>query len=92
MKRKRHTASQIVSKLREVEAAQAKGRSLAEVAKEIGVSEHTIWRWRNQYGSAVREDVKRFRELERENSRLKKVVAEQVMDIESLKELLRKKW
>lgn len=92
MKRKRHSPSQVVSKLREAEEALAKGASLGQVCKQLGVSEHTFYRWRKQYGGLTEDDAKRLKDLERENTRLKRIVADQVMDIDSLKELLRKKW
>ncbi len=85
--RKRHTAEQIVEKVREVEAALAAGQSLAEIAKAHEVAETTISRWRNQYGGMTSPEVKRLRELERENARLKKMVADQALDIDMLKEL-----
>ena len=85
--RKRHTPEQIVEKVREVEAALAAGRSLAEIAKSHGVAETTVHRWRNQYGGMTSPEVKRLRELERENARLKKLVADQALDIDMLKEV-----
>jgi transposase-like protein len=92
MKRKRHTPIQIVSKLREADAALAKGASVAQVCKQLEVSEHTYYRWRKQYGSLSEDEAKRLKELERENTKLKRIVADQTMDIDTLKELLRKKW
>ena len=85
--RKRHTPEQIVEKVREVEAALAAGRDLAEIAKSHGVAETTISRWRNQYGGMTSPEVKRLKELERENARLKKMVADQALDIDMLKEI-----
>ena len=85
--RKRHTAEQIVEKVREVEAALAAGQSLAEIAKAHEVAETTISHWRNQYGGMTSPEMKRLRELERENARLKKMVADQALDIDMLKEL-----
>ena len=92
MKRKRHTPVQVVSKLREAEAALAKGANIAQVCKQLGVSEHTYYRWRKQYGQLNQDEAKRLKELERENTKLKRIVADQTMDIDTLKELLRKKW
>jgi putative transposase len=87
MKRKRHTPEEIVLRLREVERAEAEGQSVAQVCKTLGVSEQTLLRWRKQYGGMAQPEVKRLRELERENERLKKLVAEQALDISMLKEI-----
>jgi transposase-like protein len=87
MKRKRHTPEQIIRKLREAEAQIAGGATIAAVVKKLGVSEVTFHRWRAQYGGMKVHHEKRLRELERENSRLKKLVAEQALDIDILKEV-----
>jgi putative transposase len=87
MKRKRHKPDQIIRKLREAEAQLAGGATIAEVAGELGVSETTFHRWRAQYGGMKADDAKRLRELERENARLKRIVAEQAVDISILKEV-----
>jgi len=92
MKGKRHTPAQVVAKLRDAEAALAKGASIAQVCKQLGVSEHTYYRWRKQYGQMSQDEAKRLKDLERENAKLKRIVADQTMDIDTLKELLRKKW
>ena len=92
MKRKRHTPTQIISKLREAEEAQAQGSSVAQICKRLSISEHTYYRWRQTYGKLSEDEAKRLKELERENARLKKLVAEQALDNDTLKELLRKKW
>lgn len=92
MKGKRHTPAQVVAKLRDAEAALAKGASIAQVCKQLGVSEHTYYRWRKQYGQLSQDEAKRLKDLERENAKLKRIVADQRMDIDTLKELLRKKW
>lgn len=89
MKRKRHTPEQIIRKLRGADARLAEGASTAEVARELGVSETTFHRWRAQYGGMKAVEAKRLRELERENARLKKIVAEQALDISILKETAR---
>ena len=89
MKRKRHTPEQIIRKLREADALLSGGRTVPEVARELGVSETTFHRWRNQYGGMKAEEARRLRELERENARLKQIVAEQVLDISILKEVAR---
>ena len=87
MKRKRHTPEQIVAKLREAEMAHAAGKTMAEIARQLGISEQTFLRWRNQYGGMKSDEMKRLRELEAENARLKKMVADQALDIDMLKEL-----
>lgn len=92
MKRKRHTPSQIVAKLREAEELIGRGQSMAQAAKQLSVSEHTLYRWRNEYGPKGQDDPRMLKELERENTRLKKIVAEQAVDIRLLKEMLGKKW
>ena len=89
MKKNRHTPEQIIRKLREAEAKLAGGASIPEVARELGVSEVTFHRWRNRYGGMRPDSTKRLRELEKENARLKKIVAEQAVDISILKEVSR---
>ena len=87
--KKRHTPEQIVRKLREAEAELAAGVSVPEVARRLGISEATFHRWRNQYGGMKADAMKRLKELESENARLKKIVAEQAVDIDILKEVSR---
>ena len=87
MKRKRHTPDEVISKLRDVDAVLSNGGTLADAGKKIGVTETTLHRWRNAYGGIKAQDMKRLKELERENQRLKKVVADMVLDIEMLKEV-----
>lgn len=89
MKRKRHTPEQIIRKLRDAEARLVSGATIPEVAKELGISETTFHRWRAQYGGMKADEAKRLRELEKENARLKKIVAEQALDISILKEVAR---
>jgi len=89
MKRTRHTPEQVIRKLREADRMLAEQKSIAEVAKGLGVSENTYHRWRNQYGGMKADDVKRLKELERENQRLKRIVANQALDIDGLKEIAR---
>lgn len=86
MKRTRHSAEQIVSKLREADAMIAAGRSIAQVVQQLGVSEQTFHRWRNQYGGMKADEARRLKELELENTRLKKLVADQALDMAILKE------
>ena len=89
MKRTRHTPEQVIRKLREADRMLAEHKAIAEIAKELGVSENTYHRWRNQYGGMKADDVKRLKELERENLRLKRIVANQALDIDGLKEIAR---
>ncbi len=92
MKRTRHTPEQVIRKLREADRMLAEGKGAAEIAKELGVSENTYHRWRNQYGGMKADDVKRLKELERENGRLKRIVADQALNIDALKEVSRGNW
>jgi transposase-like protein len=92
MKRRRHTPEQIIRKLREGEKQLGAGAELAGVLKHLEVTEATWYRWRNQYGGMKADEAKRLKELERENARLKKMVAEQALDIDMLKELNRGNW
>jgi putative transposase len=92
MKRRRHTPEQVVRKLREADRLLAEGRSLPEVAKALEVSEATYHRWRAQYGGMKADDVKRLKELERENVTLKRIVANKEVEIEGLKEIARGNW
>jgi len=86
MSRKRHTPEQIIRKLREAEVELGKGQTTAEVARKIGVTEQTYYRWRKEYGGLRLDQAKRLKELERENARLKKLLAEQTLDNAILKE------
>ncbi len=86
MGRKRFTVEQIIRKLREAEVKLAKGLSVAQVAKKLGITEQTYYRWRKEYGGLKLDQAKRLKELERENARLKRLVAEQALDIAILKE------
>lgn len=87
MKRKRHSPEEIIRKLREADALLANGATITEVAKRFGVSETTFHRWRNQYGGMKAPEAKRLRELEKENARLKRIVADQALDNQILKEV-----
>jgi putative transposase len=86
MARKKHTAEQIIGKLREIEVGLAAGRSVAEMCRSIAVSEQTYYRWRAAYGGLKLDQAKRLKELERENGRLRKAVAELTLDKLILKE------
>jgi putative transposase len=89
---KRHTPEQIVRKLRQAEVELAAGTSVPEVARRLGISEATFHRWRTQYGGMKADAMKHLKELEAENARLKKIVAEQALDIDILKEVSRKNF
>jgi putative transposase len=92
MKRRRHTPEQIIRKLREAERLLGEGKTIPEAARELGVSEQTFHRWRNQYGGMKADDVKRLKELERENSSLKAIVADQALEVRALKEISKGNW
>ena len=87
MKRRRHTPEQIIRKLAEGDKLLGEGQEVAEVARHLEVTEQTWYRWKNQYGGMKANDAKRLKELEKENQRLKKIVADQALDIDLLKEL-----
>ena len=86
-KRRRHTPEQIIKKLRDADAMLAVGKSVGEVLQALEVSEATLSRWRSQYGGMKSEEAKRLKTLEEENNRLKKIVADQALDISMLKEI-----
>lgn len=92
MKGRKHSPEQIIRKLREADRMLAEGKTNAEIAKALEVTEWTMSRWRNQYGGLKGDDAKRLKELEKENSRLKRIVADQTLDIDMLKEIARGKW
>ncbi len=92
MSRKRYSTEQIIQKLREAEVALAKGHSVGEVAKQLGITEQTYYRWRKEYGGLKTDQAKRLKELERENARLKKVVADLALDKAILKEAANPNW
>ena len=89
MARKRFTPEQIINHLREAEILVNQGKTVAEACRQIGVSEQTYYRWRREYGGMEVEQVRRLKHLEQENTRLKKLVAEQALDIDILKEAAR---
>lgn len=86
-KRKRHSPEQIVKKLRDVDAMLAAGKSVGEVLQSLAVSEATLSRWRSQYGGMKSEEAKRLKTLEEENIRLKRIIGDQALDIQMLKEI-----
>ena len=86
MARRRHTAEQIIHKLREAEIALSQGQTVSAVCKQIEVTQQTYYRWRKEYGGLRTDQAKRLRELEKENARLKKLVADQALDNAILRE------
>ncbi len=92
MKRSRHTPQQIIRKLRDAERLLGEGKTIAEASKELGISEQTFHRWRNQYGGMKAADAKRLKELEKENRSLKAIVADQALEVRALKEISRGNW
>ena len=89
MKRRHHNPEQIVRKLREADRMLGEGTARVKVCKHLEVTEQTYYRWRNQYGGMEADDAKRLKELEKENARLKRIVADQALDIDMLKEVSR---
>ena len=87
MARRRHSPDQILAKLRDADVMLADGRPLAEIAKKLEVSEQTYHRWRNQYGGMKGPEMKRLKELERENGMLKRLVADQALQVRVLKDI-----
>ena len=89
VKAKRHTPNQVIRKLREAELLLGEGKTTAEVAKALEVSENTFHRWRNQYGGMKANDAKRLKELEKENGQLKRIVADKELENLALREIAR---
>ena len=87
MSRKRHTPEQIIRKLREAEVELAKGQPTVDVIRKLGITEQTYYRWRKEYGGLRVDQAKRLKELEKENARLKKLVADVSLDNAILKEV-----
>ena len=92
MAMKRHRAEQIVAKLRQIEVLTAQDKVLAAACKEAAVSEQTYYRWRKEYGGLKLEQAKKFKELERENARLKRIVADLSLEKAMLKEVASGNW
>ena len=86
MARKRHTAEEIVAKLRQVDVLSAQGRPIADAIRAIGVTEVTYYRWRNEYGGLKGDQIKRLKELEVENTRLRRAVSDLTLDKQILRE------
>ena len=87
MSRKRHTPEQIIRKLREAEVELAKGQPTVDVIRKLGITEQTYYRWRKEYGGLRVDQAKRLKELEKENARLKQLVADVSLDNAILKEV-----
>ena len=90
--RMRHKPEQVILKLRQAEAELAQGVSVGQVCQQLGISETTFNRWRLQYGGMKADEARRLKELEGENVRLKKLVAELSLDKQMLLEVAQKKW
>ncbi len=92
MPAKRFSVEQIVAKLREAEKLQGQGMTIPQSCKRLGISDQTFYRWRLKYGALKEDEALRLKALEQENARLKRIVAEQALDISMLKDLQRGKW
>jgi transposase-like protein len=92
MARRRHTPEQIVRKLQEADRLLGEGAEVADVARHLEVSEQTYHRWRNQFGGMKADDAKRLKELERDNARLKRILADKELEIDALREISRGNW
>ena len=90
--RKRHSPEQVVRKLATADRMLGEGKDVADVCRELGISEQTYYRWRNQFGGLKADDAKRLKELERENVSLKAIVADQALEVRALKEVSRGNW
>jgi putative transposase len=86
MPRKRYSAEEIVNKLRQAEVELAKGRTVAQMCKQLGVTDQTYYRWRREYGGMRIDQARRLKQLERENARLKKLLADAELDKAILRE------
>ena len=92
MKKTRHTTDQIIEKLRQADVALGKGQKVPEVCKALEITEQTYYRWRQKYGGMAPEMTKELKALQQENARLKKLVANQALDMEILKEAAQGNW
>ena len=92
MGKKRHTAEEIVAKLQQVDVLTAQGRPVAEAVRSIGVTELTYYRWRSEYGGLKSDQVKRLKELEMENARLRRAVSDLTLEKLILKEAASGNW
>ena len=92
MKQKRHRTDQIIEKLRRADVELGKGQKVPEVCKLLEITEQTYYRWRQKYGGMAPEMAKELKALQKENGRLKKLVADQALDMEILKEAAKENW
>ena len=92
MAQRRYSAEQIVAKLREAEKLQGRGMTIPQSCKRLGISDQTFYRWRIKYGALKEDEAQRLKALEQENARLKRIVAEQALDISMLRDLQQGKW
>ena len=92
MKKTRHTTPQIIEKLRQADVALGKGQKVPDICKSLDITEQTYYRWRQKYGGMAPEMTKQLKSLEKENARLKKLIAEQALDMEILKEAAKGNW
>lgn len=90
--KKTHTPEQIIDILRNVERATNQGKTAAEACRALGISEWSFYRWRKKYGGMEKSDAKQLKELEKENARLKRLLAEKELDNDILKEALKTKF
>jgi transposase-like protein len=89
---KKYSVEQIIAKLREIEKLTAQGMTIPLAAKKMGITNQTFYRWRTRYGALKEDEARRLVVLEQENSRLKRIVADQALDIAMLKDLQKGKW
>ena len=92
MKQKRHTVDQIISKLRQADVELGKGKKVPEICKVLEITDQTYYRWRQKYGGMAPEMAKELKALQKENARLKRMVADQALDMEILKEAAKGNW
>jgi transposase-like protein len=92
MKKTRHTTTQIIEKLRQADVSLGKGEKVPDICKTLGITEQTYYRWRQTYGGMAPEMAKELKALQKENGRLKKLVADQALDMEILKEAAQGNW
>ena len=92
MKKTRHTTAQIIEKLRQADVALGKGEKVPDICKTLGITEQTYYRWRQKYGGMAPKMSRELKVLQKENARLKKLVAEQALDMEILKEASKGNW
>jgi putative transposase len=92
VKRRRHTPEQVIRKLREADRLLGEGKTIPGVARALEVSENTYHRWQRQFGGMKADDAKRLKELEKENVRLKRIVADQVLENRALNEIAKGHW